>query len=677
MNIYPFFSLQFFAYFSLFLFSAYISFYLPGALILSRKKLGLGLGLLLSFCLGIALWGFQGYIFGFLHTRFLTYVYLGTVIFLAYKYKLFSFTVFSDSLKWIKKNPLIVLLVLVGILVQYSSVIGSGLLYKEGVRFFGVNRADGIMHIAFIQSMTHYFPPIEPGSYGHLITNYHFWSDMMISDLVRVWRLPISHTFFQYLPPLISSLTALAGYLVVRKLGFSKSAGIWSIFFLFFAGDATFALGLIFLKKLTFMTPALDNGASIFLNMPNALARLLFLSGIISLKFWLEERARVFWGIVTILIFASLVGVKVYYGIFVILGLGLVISLSILNWLIRNNKSHGLKVRVHKTFEEQKYLALFGILLCVISALIFIPANKSAGGVGWYPLEWSKIFLGADVLNWQGWFLRMQVYEAAHNSKAIIFYDALAILITLFCVHGTRLLGLLPSREIYRKLGREIVIFLIPGLIIFHVLGLFTLQASGGLNVFNFFVVATVVMSILSGMLLDNYSLSLKKPFITIFLLILIILTVPRVAYEVVGNIQALMDPKNNSFLVTNAELSAFKMIREVTPQNYIIQSHPNNAQDTITPYVAFFSDRLSFLTGTQLQETHNQPLSARENKLKDIFTSKDPVSFFGQARAAGINILYLKKDKEEELIFNPDTRLFTKLYENKEVVVYRINIYL
>ncbi len=675
MNIYPLLSWQFLAYLLLFLISCYLSFYLPGALVLYKKKLGLGLNILLSICIGFALWGFQGYILGFLQLRFLTYAYLTIVVILAYRTRLFNTTPFRESIRWIKANPLLVIFVVVGVFVQLSSVIGSGVMYKEGVRFFGVNRADGIMHIAFIQSIIHSFPPIEPGSYGHQITNYHYWSDMMIADLVRVWKLPITHTFFQYFPLFISLLTGLAGYQVVRKLGFSHKAGIWTIFFLFFAGDTTYALIFISLRKINFITPALDNGASQFLNMPNALARVLFLGGITSLKIWMEERRKLYWGLVTISLFATLVGVKVYYGIFVILGLGLVTFFILSRSILRRIKEKGLKSGVYKTIVDEKYLVISGIALCIISLLIYLPVNKNAGGLGWYPLEWPKIFLGKEVIDWDGWWQKLLLYQAAHNTLGIIFYDLLAIIISLICIHGTRLLGFLPSKYLYKKLGWEMVIFFFPGIIIFHILGLFTLQTSGGLNVFNFFVVSTVLLSILSGLVLDRYSFSLKKPIVTFMLTILVLVTIPRVIFEVSTNIQALINPQNNSFLVSKDELKAFNFIRQNSPQEYIIQSHPDNAQDNISPYVAFFSDRLSYLTGVKLQETHNQPLKERESKLKEVFSTKASIDFFGQARTAGINLFYIRKVDEEKLKFPIEDIWITKFYENDSVLVYKVDI--
>lgn len=675
MNIFPLLSWQFLAFFILFLFSIYISFYLPGALFLSKKKLGLGLHMLLSFSLGIAVWGFLGYILGYLHLRFLTYIYLFVVLLAAYRINLVNASLLRESKKWLFNHPVLVGFVIVGVLVQLGAVVGSGVMYSDGVRFFGVNRADGIMHTAFIQSIINSFPPIEPGSYGHPITNYHFWSDMIIADLVRVWGLPISHTFFQYFPLLVSVLTALGGYLVVRRLGFAERVGVWSIFFLFFAGDATYALTMLFLHKLSFATPTLDNGASQFLNMPNALARVILLSGIISFTYWFKERTKFFWGIITVLLFGVLVGIKIYYGIFVVLGFGLVAIFVLVRSLLVFKKEHGLGRALQKTFSQEKYMILGGVMLCIISFVIFFPTNKNAGGLGWYPLEWPKIFLGTDVLNWQSWWLRLQVYQSAHNVGWLVILYSLAILICLVCIHGTRLIGLLLTKSSYKKLGWEMSIFLIPGLILFHILGLFTLQASGGLNVFNFFVVATVILSIFSAIVMGKYSFSLKKPLSVLLIAVIVIATLPRVVFETSRVIQASLNSQEESFLVSKDELNAFTFIRNKTPKGFIIQSHPNNPDDFITPYVSYFSDRLSYLSGIKLQETHNQPLKEREGKIKELFSSPESVSFFGHARTLGINLLYLRKVPEERLPYALDKTLFTKIYENKSVIVYRINI--
>lgn len=672
MEVYSLSSFSFWVSWLLFLLAVYLSWFLPGQLILAHKKLSFGLSLLLSLIVGMVLWGMQGYLLGYLHVRFLTYGYLFIVLALAFQQKAFGVHIFREAGKWLKNNPLLTGIVLLGVIIQAIPVVGSGLRYPDGVGFVGVNSVDGVMHLSFIRSIVNYFPPIEPGAVGNPITNYHYWSDLIIAELIRVWRLPTSHVFFQFMPILISTLTALAAYQVMRVLGFSKTAGIWAIFFLFFAGDAAYALTLILYHKLSFTAPALDNGATQFLNMPNAMARPIFLTSIITLSHWLKERKLV-WGVTTILLFASLVGIKVYYGMFVILGISLVAVFHVVRQFTLSKKSHAFLQALKDVIERENLFFILLPMLGVLSAAIFLPPNKEAGGLQWYPLEWPKLFLGPGALNWGEWWLRHQVYEQAGNIRNLIVYDTLAIVIALISVHGTRLLGLFPKMGGYKKLGWEMSLFLIPGLILFHVLGLFTLQVSGGFNVFNFFVVGAVVLSLLSAMVLDNATFSRKHLLRSTLLILLIVLSVPRVIYETSNYVKSLLSPKNNTTIISNDELDGLTYIKKNTPQDAVIQSHPTDPMDSHTPYVSFFTDRLTYLTGVELQNTHNQPIEERKRALTEVFAAQDSPSFFAKAREKGIDILFLKKDKGQDLSFDPDSNLIKKIFENKTVVVYQI----
>ena len=76
-----------------------------------------------------------------------------------------------------------------------------------------------------------------------------------------------------------------------------------------------------------------------------------------------------------------------------------------------------------------------------------------------------------------------------------------------------------PNFKLLKFLGWEKVLFFIPGLFLFHFLGLYTLQTAGGLNVFNFFVVGTVVLSLFSSFILGQLSES-KKIFIKVVYLL-------------------------------------------------------------------------------------------------------------------------------------------------------------
>ena len=98
----------------------------------------------------------------------------------------------------ITKNKILTILVVGGLIVQLLPVGGSGLKYEDGIRFYGINGTDGIMHLAYIEGIVKNMPPSEPGAYPAPLKNYHYWSDLIIGDFARVWHLPVIHLFFQF-----------------------------------------------------------------------------------------------------------------------------------------------------------------------------------------------------------------------------------------------------------------------------------------------------------------------------------------------------------------------------------------------------------------------------------------------------------------------------------------------
>ncbi len=667
MDHFSFLSIYFPIYLIIFCFSIFFSFYLPGELFFRHKKIDPCTRVLLSIVIGIVLWGFQGYIFGYLHIRFLTYVYIAIIVYVSLRKKIITSERYKEIYSLLKKNKLGVLFVGICIMLQLVPIFSSGMLYDDGVRFVGVNSTDGVMHLAFIQSMTHYFPPVEPGSFSNPLTNYHYWSDLIMSEIARIWRIPVSSIFFQFFPLVLSALTSIAAYQLVRKLGFSSKAGYASVFLLFFGGDLTYLLMFFVRHTVSFSTPGIDNGVTQFLNMPNAFARPIFITGVITLLFWLKEKSPK-WGIATILIFASLFGVKIYYGIFVFIGMTFILLYKAIQ-IVANKK-----INIQKIFWELYHDNFFILyfLFIFISFLIYFPPNKMSGGLGWYPLEWPKIFLGADVLNWGDWWNRHLVYEQAHNIKGIIFLDSIAILIALLSIHGTRLLGIFSSISIKRKSGFAMFLFIVPGILIFHILGLFTLQSSGGLNVFNFFVVSTVLLSIMLGVMVDTFPIKSKIVKVLFFILV-VGLTVPRAISELVGYSDSSVNPKKYH-LISNDEVQAFEYIKKNTHIGDIVQSHPANPVEADTPYVSFFTDRPSYLSGVRLQITHNQPIEKRSEMLQSLFSSTDSPTFFAKSNELDIKIFYLQKKAEQRLKFNPDKNLIIPIFENNSTLVYKIS---
>lgn len=655
--------------FIVFVFASFVSFYVPGSLVVSffkvRPKL---ISILLSYVFGIVMWAMQGYIFGYLNMRWLTYLYIGTVFIASIYRRSFLNQMRCASSNFILKNKVTTGLIFLGIIVQLIPVAGSGLMTENGLIFFGNNAYDGLTHLGFIQSLISHFPPVEPGAYGLPLRNYHYLSDLVIAELSRIWKIPTSLLLFQFMPFLVSLFTGVAAYLMVKSLGGSKVMANWMLFLLYFAGDGAYIFVLILHGTLGFNTPAIDNGAMQFLNMPNAMAKMIFISSLIPLQYYIASNKKP-WGIFSVLFLAPLVGFKIYFGIFSILGFSFIILKKIITRFIEGwegNKILGMISAIKKEWFSLFLMLLFaGIVLA-----IYIPANGSAGGLFYAPLEWPKSLLGAGSLDWKDWWLRMQVYVANNNYRNIFILDFAAIIITLVSIYGTRLLGFFPNFKLVKFLGWEKTLFFMPGLFLFQFLGLYTLQVTGGLNVLYFFVVSTFVLSLFSSFTLGRLSES-KKIFAKVFLVIFIFLTIPRVVSDISRNIDN-YKTHIDSYVLSNEELSAMRYLDVSTPKEAIIQAHPANNKDYEVGYLATFSKRLTYLSGIVFLETRNQKIVDKKIAMQNMFKANTASEFKNLAKNNNIQYVYLRKIPEQNLKFVLDQSL-KKVFENESVLIIKI----
>lgn len=665
-------SAQFWLFFLLFLFSVVVSVVIPGFLILHKFKFkDNSTKVLIAFVLGVVMWSAQGYLFGYLSMRFLTYLYLLTSIFFAFKYRTHLLSAFYGTVTELKGvGRKIIVLISIGTLVQTLPVLGSGLRFGDGIKFYGVNGYDGVMHLGFIQSIINSFPPQEPGAVGNLITNYHYWSDLFFAELSRIWHLPISFTFFQYAPPLISIITAIALYKLLKSWSSNQNFLLCGLFFLYFGSDAAYIFMLTLHQRFGFYTPAIDNGIMQFLNMPHAMAKMIFFTGLLSMQYWITTKSRSL-GLLTVVLLASLTGFKVYFAIYSLLGFGsLLLYLFLSEWFKANRKKLRYIPNAVASIRALMPTLIFTLVFFSLFLIIFLPPNKNSGGLFYSPLEWSKILLSSSAIDFKGWWYWYNRFTSSKNLIGVSALNAAAIIITLLAIHGTRVVGFFIGKSTYKSLGGVNTAFLIPPLIIFQILGLTTLQISGGLNVFNFFAVSTVILAIFSAFkLVEIYD---KGGRLRVLLVVLILLlTLPRSIYEVYASIRGYIR-EDNAYTISNKELEALEFIRINAPADTIIQSHPDNHLDSSVPYVAYFTNKKTYLTGIKLQETHNQPIKERRQDLSDLFSAPNSFDFLKGLEKRKIGLFYFQKNLGDQAMPYALTEgHFKVFFENENIIVY------
>jgi len=639
LRIYNFYDFHFWILFLVFIFFALLSVAI-GHFVLSKIKMpsiANSLYLLLSLSIGVLLWLYTGYILGYVNFRGGSYLLILIGILLLTKNRKTIFNLIYQSLRgFLKTDKLLLFVSIVGILVQLYVVSLSGLRTTEGVVFHSLNGVDGIMHAAFGEFMVDTFPPIEPGMSGIKLTNYHYWSDFFNAEIGRIFSIPVIHLNYQFAPLLVSMGMLLGLYHLIILLNGKIVHLRWGVFLHFFAGNGTYIFSLILHHNLGFNTPAFDLGILHFFNTPQAWARYFMYIALIFIILWIKSKNYLLL-FTSIPIIAALFGFKIYYGIYITLVLFVLQGVYLLNKIIRKNNNLNLRK-----------ITLLILLLILLISIIYLPANSNSGGLFWAPLFWPKLLLGASYLDWNEWWLRMQVYEAYRNYKYIISYNFLAIAIFLISFLGTRIIGIIPIKlPLTTKVGIkfwEWSLFIPAYAVVF--ISLFYLQISGGANIFNFLVVVAAIANIISAFGYEKIRNSMRSNILKhTFVIMIMTLSIIRPLHDAISHIDTTVNNKAR-FLVDNNELEAFNYIRQNTDKNSVVQAHPNNRTDAWeTPYVAYFSDRSSYLASQGILESHNQKVVLREKEIIDLFATDSISNLPNKMSKLNINYLYLLLD--------------------------------
>lgn len=631
-------SLSFWFYFLYYSLSSFLIFFVPGFILLHQLTKGMHVyvRMSLAWAVGLIAWVGTGYVVGFadLRTGLFFYVLLCLVgLFLFRKlivalWKEFIASVFS--LHWGMH-----LLIIVGVAIQLFQVFGSGLVYNDGVHLYRTNAYDGVFHLGLIENLQRDVPPEEPSAAGLPLANYHYWTDLVIADQSRVFGIPPSFIFFQFFPLLLSLLTVVGLLGIVAVFSGSSLFTFFALFLMLFGSDAGFLISLLLHGTISFQYPVIDNGATQFLNLPHTFAKAVFFPFLVALLYWYRTH-RLSWGVVAGLIASTLFAIKVYFGLFSML------SLILLTWNLFINELHSY------ARHKKKYQVLFicarvmvvGLLCILTTAFVYLPANKNAGGLHIYPLEWPKLFINQENFDWKE--LRDKWAVATYEAKPfhILLYSSAATIVCIVAVYGVRLFGFIPLTWHAKKFGSVWYITLWAVSVVFVLLGLFTLQESGGFNVFNFFVVSSVVASLFLALTLEQILVRYAK--VGAILVILICgLSLPRIAYETQQ--MYARHKQGADVIVISPDISAaYDYIAKETPPMSVIASAPTMSLDSKSTYMSAYGKRRCYFCGEYILETHNQPFKERKSKIDYLFGLDSYNDFVGYAQAIGVDYVFI-----------------------------------
>lgn len=640
---------------SLFLFiwffiaAVFLAFYIPGRVLLGEQKNLSKIGLFaVSIILGIVLWGWQGYLFGFLQMRWLSYVYLLVFLAIFLKRKYVSFEIPKIKLKNI--DWLTFSLVFVGILGQTLQFIRNGQLTSAGLFLSNYNFIDHEWHVTLVSELVKRFPPFEPGMYGVLLTNYHFWFNLVTADLVRVFNLPLFQTQFIGMYVLAPILLSLIAYSFISSVYNSKLLLRLFLFFLYFSGDAAGWFMLIVRQRFDLNLGWMFENETNFIDSPGRGFAVIITLAAIYLLFKNRQQISKKNIFIIGILFGSLMGFKVYFAIPFMLGL---FCLALFDALRRNFSS----------------VWIF-IIASVVFLIQFLPFNSSSGGLFFLPFNIPREFFAQPGLHMSYLDQRWSIYFDHHNYLRLIQYGVLMSIVYFLVQFGVKLIGLIPFRKTVKTLTPGMYFFLYSTMIFSFILGLFFYQKVGGANIWEFFLIMSFVLAIFVSLNVTLFLEKRNKAVVAILIFLLVILVIPRWIYSVTDRIYG--DYLSGFHGISNQQYQAYNYLRNKTNKDSLVFLIDRRKIVSYSSLASVLTDRNQFFSGNGVGQVMTPEILRRENDSVVIKTSINAKMVRDVLKRDKIDYIYL--DNSIVLPVATVSSFLEKMFFNESGTIFKVN---
>jgi len=627
-----------------FLVIALLAFYIPGYFFIKRIKLDFLDEAGASFAFGIVLWTFQGYVFGSVGVRDLTYLYLLFFLFNFFRNIRHYLGSFPKS---IKVNLLDCTLVLIGSLFILTAVWFMGVKSNTGLFFCCRGVPDAIYHLSLTNSLIKEFPPLEPGMSNSPVKNYHFFSNLVSAEISRTFSTNFIDTQFRFLNIVLSILIGTFAFSFGRLLIASKTFARILAVLLYTTGDILYVLLFFRGSGFDFSTTIVDDATKLLAGPPRAFSVVILLWGIFLLTVWFKKNNWTAY-LLSSLVFGSLVGFKIYTGIFALTGLGILTGFY---------------------FYKRRFLEVIPPIIAIgISVVYYFQFNKGAGGLkfsGLWRLE--NFSQHKDLLISKLDYLRIQ---ATDNNVflVVLMWIIIAFLYFVF-LFGIVNFAFIQTKKSLRGIPGELILFMSGAICVSIILGLFFLQTTGGANTIQFLIGAYTIALIPAALSITQLFNSFKTPFKQIFLITVLVFASLRGVHEVANNVK--MIANKHSYTVTNSELNALAYLNEHVADNATIVVEPWVAEDQPFMYISFLSNKNIFLLGSGVLRDHGQDIAHRQSVNNAIYYSDNVDDVMSLLTSNNINYLYLTPGIDLAV---KDQSFLKKVYDDGEISILKLN---
>jgi len=628
----------------------FIGYFIPGDLVLIKTSFPRIFRIPLAIVIGMVLLAVQGYIVGYLHIRYLSWVY----IYFCSAAWIFARKSICDKIIPYKIDKTTLIILIIGVLGQLSTIWFTGYLVNGTATYCCGDSNDNFFYGTISKQIEHAFPPEQPGMNGFEFKNYHYWSNLVVAESARIFNIPIFQLQYQYSTIVLSVIISLLLLALCNEIRSSKIFSRWLLFFFYFGSDAIYWFIALNRSAPIFSMSSLEDGIGLLANYPRAMAIMVSLAAI-TLLFSLKRKFSIKLLIITSLLFASVTGMKIYIGLFCYIGL--------------------FAFSIYEIFREKRTVVLFvGILTILFLIPIYFSVNVDAGGLYYTGFWRAQNFVVQPSMNLIRYEMARLIYETDHKWPQVMVFNIGFTILYFTLILGTKIIAIFNNRVTLRKLPIGFHLFLIPPIVISALIGFFFNQDVGESNTFNFIVSSFIYLSFYAALFCSYISEAKKRWIGIIFALCIMMLTVPRAGYKIYNNIR--MIGSYEGFIISPAVLNAVKMIRQKTNESDVVLIDVRAFYfDKYGPVFSMLVDRPMYFSNEDFLRWFKAPpyeISKRKFVRDTIFTDGSILNVASVLKTNNIN--YLITDLNQQFASTSSASFFEHWYQNKEVLVIKVH---
>ena len=536
--------------FLLFPLTLFISFYIPGIVIINpiEKKLTALQHLILSLITGCAAFLLVSYTVAFFQLPQLTFVFL--IVCFLISCKIYFHTIVQLLSK--KKKIKITIDYWIGIILLLGSVsflaimFFSGFPNAYGMKFIGINEIDGIIHLAYIKNQALHFLPQHPMLAEIPLRGYHFFYDFLLSRFALFYGFNAEDLYFRFFTFFISLLYGGSILLISQALTKNKIA-LRIIVFLAYFSHGTMSVLLLLQNNTNYL--GISQPILLILDPSMVLGIALLITAMSIIP---QIKERLFFAVITGIILGVLAQIKVYTGIIGIFTL----VLYTIYILVKYKGKHVL----HYFFA----ITITGLL----TFFTFQINNGGSGSLIFAPLLFYQEYMRQPFLNALHWQQRKEIYDQYHNVPRQMQVLIEAIFFVWILNLGSRLILLTQINKLFRKTfwkdERSVLLFLATTVSI--VIPSFFIQSHSVFNSVQFLWVTLVLLCIPAGIIWSK--LFQKNILARVFVLLFIGL------FSLIGTwyMQSMFFLRTDFLMIKPYQLQLYKYFADTVPPNsYIV----------------------------------------------------------------------------------------------------------